>query len=123
MPFSVLPPISEYRLFEIICDCIKAPFLFEIGIVSKLSPNLPTYPSSEHWDVITLLKLSISAIVTLPYSEFIEPHALPELSDRHIVLPFNLGIFSIEISIHSSNASNILALKLTLEFSMFLYAV
>ena len=82
----------------------------EIGIILSLSPNTPTYPSSEHFAVKIEDRLSISAIVTEPYSVGIVPHALPELSVKQIVLPDNCGMFAIEMSTQSSRASSKISL-------------
>ena len=109
-PPSVLPPTSLYLLAVILLLSSKVPVRFVTGVTIMSSPNLPTYPSSEHFAAITDDKLSISAMVTVPYSDGIAPQAEPELSDKHIVFPESLGRLSIAMSIHSSRASRIIGL-------------
>ena len=115
IPPSVSPPTSLHLLLVSSFVCAIAPTRLRIGTVLRVSPNLPTYPSSEAIAVTTEERLSISATVTVPYSEVIEPQAEPELSDKHIVLPLRCGMLLTEISIHSSSASRIIGLCFTSE--------
>ena len=121
-PFSVASPTPDPNKSTCLASD-KTPFLLFILVISNLSPKTPTYPSSEFLAVITDDKFPILATVWEPYSLLNVPHAEPELSLKHIVLPFNLGILLSEISMHSSNVSKTSDLKLTLDFSTALYAL
>ena len=110
IPPSVLNPTSAPSCSFTFSVCERTPSLFLILYFLSSSPNFPTIPSSEHFAIKTEERLSISAIVVVPYSEVNAFQAEPELSERAIVFPFNFGIFSIEISIHSSSVSNTFAL-------------
>ena len=67
------------------------------------------FGSANVWKMFTELfnYLPISAIVTNPNSELNVPHAEPELSLKHIVLPDKYGIFLHASSKQSFNASKI----------------
>lgn len=114
IPFSVEPPIDLEYLLSTLSSWLKTPSLLLTGTISSLSPKIPISPSSELIQVIMEERLSILATTTEPYSEVKVPQAEPLLSERQMVFPFNLGKFSIALSIQRSRQSKISDLKLIL---------
>ena len=87
MPPSVKALTSEDVFSQILWHWRRICPLRDTGNILSVSPNFPTYPSSDAAAAIKEERLSITATVTEPYSEGMAPHSEPELSDRHMVFP------------------------------------